>query len=573
MQPNAELLKYIQEQSGQGWSMEQIMPELLSFGWPEEEIQVALQWLRGQNPEPEAQLPPQSEQNLTTNPPTGVNVSTPVEPAYPQQQSEPYPNLAANPGYPQTPPPETVAANSTMQPQEFNTLPQPVTSVPMPAPNYASSPYTAEQPALDPSLAPFLPPQPVVNATPDPTITINTPNLTNSTNTPNYPAPPMSPQPQAPSQPAYPVSQPGPTPAQNVIINPTVPPSTPVTPATTTQASQTLQTALPTASTTPPFLNSFMPPQTSAQKIKRILAIIFIAVAIIGAALLLWSIVSDTPESAFKKTVQKSLLTGSFERDYTTTSIGEGLVIHANIKSDFNDPAKPKSTATIEATLEFGPESTIDATYEMVAIEDTIWLRTTDIKTNLDSATVSSYQELSQGGNAESIITSLVGADRLNEWTEYTYSPSYVTTFGLTYSLVRFGFSINSPLSGFPIANTNKHSTTATNLVLGSGMLSVNYDKVDSEKIDSVNYKVYKASYNSDAFEQTAKNLAELFDLSQRHRDAITEKDIHVTDGEIQLWVDPGSKLPYQIKAPRDGTDIIYSGYGSNFDIKSPLEN
>lgn len=564
MQPNAELLKYIQEQSGQGWSMEQIMPELLSFGWPEEEIQVALQWLRSQNPEAEATLPQQSEQNLTTSSPAGVIVNTPVDPAYPQQQPEPYPNLAANPGYPQTPPPETVAVNNTVQPQEFNTLPQLVTSVPVSAPVYTPSPYVAEQPTLDPSLAPFLPPQPVSSTT------------TNTPITPNYPAPPISPQPLAPPQPTYPAPQPGPTPTQNVIINPTVPTSTPVAPVAptqATQATQTLQATQPTAPATSPFLNSFMPPQTNAQKIKRMLAILFIAVAVIGAALLLWSIVSDSPESAFKKTVQKSLLTGSFERDYTTTSIGEGLVIHAKIKSDFNDPAKPKSTATIEATLEFGPESTIDATYEMVAIEDTIWLRTTDIQTNLDSATVSSYQELSQGGNAESIITSLVGADRLNEWTEYTYSPSYVTTFGLTYSLVRFGFSVNSPLSEFPIANTNKHSTTATNLVLGSGMLSVNYDKVDSEKIDSVNYKVYKASYNSDAFEQTAKNLAELLDLSQRHRDAITEKDIHVTDGEIQLWVDPGSKLPYQIKAPRDGTDIIYSGYGSNFDIKSPLTN
>ncbi len=568
MQPNAELLKYIQEQSGQGWSMEQIIPELLSFGWPEEEVQVALQWLRSQSPETGASLTQQNEQAPATNPQTDLNVSTPVDPAYPQQQPEPYPNLAANPEYPQTLPPETAAANSTVPPQELNVLRQPpVASVPVSAPTYGPPSYVTEQPPLDPSLAPFLPPQPVADAPP------NTLNSTNSTNSTNYPAPTVNPQLLAPAQPAYPAPQPGPTPTQNVIINPTILPSTPVVTAAPTQASQSAQVAPTTALTTSPFINSFMPPQTNTQKIKRILAILFIAVAVIGAALLLWSIVSDSPESAFKKTVQKSLLTGSFERDYTTTSIGEGLVIHAKIKSDFNDPAKPKSTATIEATLEFGPESTIDATYEMVAIEDTIWLRTTDVQTNLDSATESSYQELSQGGNAESIITSLVGADRLNEWTEYTYSPSYVTTFGLTYSLVRFGFSVNSPLSEFPIANTNKHSTTATNLVLGSGMLSVNYNKVDSEKIDSVNYKVYTASYNSDAFEQTAKNLAELLDLSQRHRDAITEKDIQVTDGEIQLWIDPGSKLPYQIKAPRDGTDIIYSGYGSNFDIKSPLAN
>lgn len=538
MQPNAELLKYIEEQTGQGWSIDQILPELHTFGWPDEEIRAALDWFTNQsNNAAPATLPgPNAVQaSPTIQSPTEYEAQLSYIQETPQNPSQvppvtelPQSTLVAPTVGPQYPP--TVEA--VVAAQQVQTQP--------PIPN-AQIQYPESAPIAAPMSTPAIP---LPNSK---TAEYMQPVLVQPTMAPNVPVPNIA------------------TPQQQGYMLPVTQPEAPQTVAPPAQTalnvadSQKLQAIMPGAGRI-----------SLISRFKRQLSIIFVTLALCVAALLVWSVFNESPQSSFKNTVQKSLLTSTYQRDYTAT-LDEGLQVDAVIKSDFSDTTHPKSTATIEAVLEFGPESTITANYDLVAVDDTIWLRPTSISTNLDDATRTTYQDLSQGGDVDSVVSSLVGAGTLNQWEEFVYNPSFVTSYGLTYSMVRFGYAMNSPLSGFPVANANKHNNTAVNLVIGSGMIAVDYNKIETENIDSKKYRVYNATFNAKSFAQTARNLAELLDLSQRHRDAISEKDITVEDGEFKLWVDPKTHLPYQLKAPRDGVEIIYSNYGNNFDIKSPL--
>lgn len=592
MQPNAELLKYIQEQTGQGWSIDQILPELHSFGWPDEEIKVALEWLaasasNANQPEQEYELPATSNTTIMA---TQIPTS---EFADPLLSSSASPSAAAlrppestTLSQQQASPLEVSASNFSIDPQ-MPQMPPMLNNSTAPVPTQMQSSNMAQTigfSSTDQEARIALTPQ--ASYTTDPAI--QAPQLTQS-------QPPLEVQPQfqqfatqaqAVTQPAQPAPQAqSPSQLQNQVppqlLQPLAAPV--IQPQNTSLTASTqgiipVQTTVPTTTSNPAIGQSL----TGVSQVpggalhifgrfKKQLAILFIAVALGGAIALVLSVFNETPQDGFRKTVQKSLLTSTYQRDYSTSTLSEGLQLKAVIKSDFSDTTHPKSSADIQATLEFGPESTISARYELIAVDDTIWLRPTSIETNLDQATRATYQDLSRGGDVDTVISSLVGAGTLNQWEEHVYNPSLVTSYGLTYNLIRFGFAMNSPLSGFPIANANKHNATAVNLVIGSGMIQVDYNKVENEKIDSKNYKVYNATFNARSFSDTGKNLAELLDLSQRHRDALSEKDIKVEDGEFKLWVDPSTHLPYQLKAPRDGVEIKYSNFGNNFDIKSPL--
>jgi len=603
MQPNAELLKYIQEQTGQGWSIDQIVPELYSFGWPEDEIRAALAWFNAQGSQTEgeesvlpdlAQQPnstPQMEQPLQTDqqqyieqpsidaPQPQPNLTTPLDTnQYPVPESQTYPEQRAMQPPVQTPPldpmlqPPLQAQETTpaqYPPQQLAAYPAETDAMVQPAQplQYPQTPNpVAQQAGYPPLQPPILPEQtPQISQAPLAPLVV-------TATQPAQPAVPMvTPQPQQTQQALAPMPAP-------VVVTPTVPvapaqqntpyqqanPGELPNPAPQTAAPQNTPAPLPVLSAnsrSTPFFKHY----------KRLASLVFITAAVTISSLLLWSLMHESPQTTLKKTVQKSLLTSTFERDYTNVSAGDGLQIHAKIKSNFTDTTQPKSTGTIDATLEFGPDSTVEATYDMVAIEDTVWLRVSDSKVDLSDATRQTYQKLSQGGTVDDTINSLVGIGVKNQWTEYSYNPSFVSSYGLTYNVVRYAFALNSPLAEFPILNANQHNNTAVSLVLNSGMITVDYKSVSNDSIDGKKYKLFKATYSSKDFAQTSKNLAELLDLSQRHRDAITEKDIAVEDGELKLWVDQKTHLPHKLDVPRDGVTIIYSNFGRGVDVKSPL--
>lgn len=560
MQPNAELLKYIQEQTGQGWSLDQILPELRSFGWPEEEIRVALQWIESE-PQP--------------TPAQGGVLPIPAAPE--PEPPEPSVPEIGNQQYPSEPPIADPAAYQTTEMNSFPVYPASAPQTPTlqtspeqaPAQPTATAEMQASTVAIPPTqpmqsfaAAPIMPPQnfsaPAPVEAPQPMYNVSTPTVVQPTTEPQ-PTPPALQAVTAIT--AVPAQQPQPASGE-------LPPALNAVPGAA-NAAQTSNT--PNAQSLTALLQPARGRIGLLSRYKRTVSLVFATIAITLSVLLFWSLFHENSQTTLKKTIQKSLLSGTFERDYTNVSAGDGLKVHAKLKSDFTNTTQPKTSGTMEATLEFGPESTVIATYDLVAVEDTIWLRATNIDLELSETTRNTYQQLAQGTSVESTISSLIGIGNLNQWTEYSYNPSYVTAFGLSYNLVRLGFALNSPLAEFPVANANTHNNTAVSLVLNSGMITVDYKDVSSESADSKRYKVYKMNYNSKDFSQTAKNLAELLDLSQRHRDAISEKDIAVEDGEAKLWIDDGAHLPYKLDAPRDGTVIIFSNFGGNFDIKSPL--
>ena len=544
MQPNAELLKYIQEQTGQGWSIDQILPELRSFGWPEEEIQVALAWLSSQPPEvfgDNGMLPPTQDigaaDQIAYSTETTEAVAPLAEPALPPAE--------------QPPPVEPVV-------QPLSSYQEPIQTPQIPSPSYIQQnpePYVNSDPA---GQYPAQAPAPTLQSPPEvmqqPVQPLQTP--------PAQAVAAILPAALPPVQQPFPNQNP-PQSLQPQVVAPTQP----LQPPPTLQPTNPMPTVPPAQPAYAPLLGS----QAPKRRFKRLVSVIFITAAVTGATILLWSIFHENPQTTLKKTVQNSLLNGTFERDYTDDTAGDGLKIHAKIKSDFSNTAEPKSMGNIEATLEFGPESTVVANYDMVAIEDTVWLRPSSLKLDLSEATRTTYQQLAQGGSIDNIIASLVGIGTLNQWTEYSYNPTFVSSYGLSYSLVRISFALNSPLAPFPVANTSTHNNTAVSLVLHSGMISFDYKSVSSESVDSKRYKVFKATFSSKEFIQTSKNIAELLDLSQRHRDAISEKDIAVEDGEFKLWVDQKTHLPYKLDAPRDGLTVLFVHFGGGYDIKSPL--
>lgn len=317
------------------------------------------------------------------------------------------------------------------------------------------------------------------------------------------------------------------------------------------------------------------------QIMSRLIAVIvfLIVLALVGVgAYLLASNRGGSDEALFQETIKNSLRTGSYRQVQGLLSAEESFIVNANAKTDFREPANPRSEMSLNFTFDFdktegGFEGSISVDYDSIAMSDAAWIRPTKIVFDLNEETRTVFEELApEGETAEDALTSLLGIGEVNTWTKYLSSDVDQQSDFLSFneSLVSACFSLNTVLSEFMIANTGESANEIADIIKRSGMYDVRYDNTKKEIIGSKEYVVFDVGFNPSAYIQASKDIAQVLGISGRQTDTLDEHYYDNKDASFSLWVDPDTKLPYKLSSPGLGIAITYSEYGSNYEIRPP---
>lgn len=289
----------------------------------------------------------------------------------------------------------------------------------------------------------------------------------------------------------------------------------------------------------------------------------------------------ESPQKTFESTVLQSMQTGTYRQKMTDGSNAEGAIV-LEAQSDFRDLKQPKMSGTVTMKYDLDEQTSVKGTLSLkqdfVAIQNTVYLRTTEFAVDNISQDIEK-QLLSLRKNpsdtVEDVLMESFGISALNVWGTYDVAKlnDFLAASGGNFNatLASAVAASNTILGEFIIGNLGQKAQDSTQKLLSSGMYTIDYEKVKTEKEGSTEYRVYPLRVNQTKAKAYQTSLITSLGLSDREKDIINLKD-SLESKDYTLWINPKTHVPYKAETTDNKAyKVEYSDFGANYTITAPI--
>lgn len=339
---------------------------------------------------------------------------------------------------------------------------------------------------------------------------------------------------------------------------------------------------LPPTTTAQQPLQAYAPARASSSMRLPIALGMIAALLLVGFAILVSARKgSESPQKTFELTVLKAMQTGTYRQKMTDSSESDGT-INLDVQSDFSDPKNPKLSGNVTMIYSLDSQASVQGTLtikqDVVAIQNTVYLKTTnfDIE-NMDSEVESQLLSLRKKSTdtVEDVLMGSFGIKSLNTWEKYDASKlnDLIAASGGDFSaILASGVAASNTILGeFIMGDLGAKASETARQLISSGMYTVDYKAVKSEKEGTTTYKTFPLKVHSDQAKNFQNSLISSLGLSDREKDIIGLKEVLAAE-DYTLWINPSTHLPYKVTTSKSNKyKIEYSDFGAKYTITAPM--